>query len=168
MTDKEKKLVSGENLSSYEKAEIKSMLEDMANNIKSKEEISWINVELDEKILSLSGRVDELQTKEELNDFLNDLDTELAVLKEYQAFKELLAKLEQKVDNLRKKVIWNTKKELWNFAQKICFDTKDPNVLYQMADIWRKNAVKEIEQWIVVKLAQRDDWIGRLAKKALW
>jgi hypothetical protein len=105
MSDKEKKLISNENLSQNDKEEVKSMLEEIASNIKSKEEVSGNDIKLDEKLLLLSGKVDKIQTKEELNDFLNEVDVELAVLKEYQAFKELLAKLEKRVDELRKKVV---------------------------------------------------------------
>jgi len=168
MSDKEKKLISEENLSNNEKAEIKSMLEDIANSIKVKEEICAINTEVDDSILDLSKKVDSLETKKDLNDFLNSLDKELAVLIEYQEFRELLFELDRKIDVLRKKVVWNVKNELKQLAQNIRVDTKDSKVLKEMADRWRENAANEIEQWIVAKLAQRDDWIGRLAKKALW
>ena len=161
MLEKEK-LVSNE-----QKDELKDLLEDLASSIKSKEEVSGIDTEVDEKILALSSQIESLKTQNEFEWLLNEVKEELQVLKEYKAFKELLTKLEKKVDQLTQKVTSSTKKQIQSFAKREGLILDNPKLAKKLANEWRSKAASEIEKGIVAKLAERDDWIWKLAKKAL-
>jgi len=156
-------------LSMHQKKDLKDLLEDLSSQIKSREEVNWVNTPVDEKLLKMSKKVDTLLTEKEAKEFLDDVKEELAVLREYQNFEELLWKLERKVDKLRETFTHKIKKEIANLQKEILDGNNlTPEQMLVKARLWRKTAANEIEKWIVAKLAQREDWIWRLAKKALW
>jgi len=155
-------------LSNEQKDDLKGLLEDLSWQIKSKEEVAWIDVSVDEKLLKMSQKIDTLLTEKEAKDFLDDVKEELAVLREYQNFKELLWKLERKVDEIEKQYTSKVKTKIADL-QKEVLDKNNltPKQMKELARQGRKNAANEISDWIVAKLAQREDWIGKIAKKAL-
>jgi hypothetical protein len=166
MSDKN---IENEILSPEEKQDIKALLEDFSSQIKSKEETSWIDTNLDEKLASISAKIDKLETKTEAEQLLSNLENELSVLKEYNELKDLLQKFERKLEEEKQKYSISYKKELSSLKKQV-MQNKVPSTveeIKQAANEWRKKASAQIEKWIVAKLAQRDDWIGKIARKAL-
>jgi chromatin segregation and condensation protein Rec8/ScpA/Scc1 (kleisin family) len=119
--------------------------------------------------MELSDKMDWINTIDDAKKLLEDVEKEIAALKEYKQFKELLSTLEEKVEELRKKYTQPFKKELADLQKKVVTDSNiSPEQIKKQAKIWRENAKKEIEEWIVAKLAQWNGWIARIAQKALW
>ena len=164
MTDREKLL------SNEQKDDLRDLLWKISEQIKAKEEVKHIETGVDEKLLKISKKIDNLTTKQEAKNFLDEVKEELAVLKEYQAFKELLWNLERKVDEIKEQYTKKVKDKIAQFKQQEWLpdlNNLTPEQMVKLADKWRKNAANEISDWVVTKLAQRDDWIGKIAKKAL-
>jgi len=164
MTDREKLL------SNEQKDDLRDLLWKISEQIKAKEEVKHIETGVDEKLLKISKKIDNLTTKQEAKNFLDEVKEELAVLKEYQAFKELLWNLERKVDEIKEQYTKKVKDKIAQFKQQEWLpdlNNLTPEQMVKLADKWRKNAANEISDWIVAKLAQREDWIGKIAKKAL-
>ncbi len=155
-----------EKITQQDKNDFKKLLEDMALSIKKEEKSSNKTTEVDENILKLSSKIESISTQKEASDFLNEIQDELWALKEYSEFKNILSSLEKKVDELKDKYSQNIKSKLTDL-QKDIFDNNNltKEQLLKKADEWRKQASSNIKNWIVSKLAQRDDWIWRLAKK---
>jgi len=154
-------------ITNEDKENFKKLLEDMALSIKNEEKSSDKITEVDKNISKLSLKVENLSTKEEANDLLNEIQDELWVLKEYSEFKNILLSLEKKVDELKNKYSQSVKNKLTKLEEHIIDKnnlTKEQ--LLAKAKEWRTKASNNIGKWIVSKLEQRDDWIWRLAKKA--
>ncbi len=156
-----------EKITQQEKNDFKKLLEDMASSIRNEEKLSNKTTEVDENILKLSSKIESLSTQKEASDFLNEIQCELWALKEYSEFKNILSDLEKKVDELKDKYSQNVKTKLTDL-QKDIFDKNNltKEQLLIKANEWRQKSAKKIWEWIVSKLAQRDDWIWKLAKKA--
>ena len=156
-----------EKITQQEKNDFKKLLEDMASSIRNEEKLSNKTTEVDENILKLSSKIESLSTQKEASDFLNEIQSELWALKEYSEFKNILSDLEKKVDELKDKYSQNVKTKLTDL-QKDIFDKNNltKEQLLIKANEWRQKSAKKIWEWIVSKLAQRDDWIWKLAKKA--
>ena len=143
---------------------LKKLLEDMALSIKKEEnlseKLSHETTDVDEKIWKLSSKIESLSTQKEASDFLNEIQSELWALKEY-------SELEKKVDELKDKYSQNVKTKL-TYLQKDIFDknnlTKEQLLIKSIK--WRKKSAEKIWEWIVSKLAQRNDWIWKIARKA--
>jgi thermostable 8-oxoguanine DNA glycosylase len=166
MSDKN---IENEILSPEEKQDIKALLEDFSSQIKSKEETSWIDTNLDEKLANISAKVDKLETKSEAEQLLDGLKKELSVLNEHNELKDLLRRFELKLEEEKQKYLRSYKDEFSSLKNQVIKNKlpSTPEEIKQVANEGRKNALAQIEKWIVAKLAQRDDWIGKLARKAL-
>jgi len=151
-------------LSQEQKSNLKDLLNELAWQIKAKEEISGVDTKVDDKILSLSAKVENLETESDANELLNELKDDLVVLKEYNQFKEILKKLEAQVEKIKSQYTQKTKKELSSLEKQINPENLTPEQLKKLADKWRKQAAKNV-WWIVTELAKRDDWIWKLAQK---
>ena len=164
MTNNKEKLFSKE-----QKQDFSDLLIDLAKDIKQAEQKEWISTEVDEKLAELSNKMEWINTIEDAKKLLEDVEKELAALKEYKQFKELLTTLEEKVEDLRKKYTTPFKKELNDLQKSVISDSNiSPEQIKKQAKIWREKASNEIEKWIVAKLAQWNGWIARIAQKALW
>jgi len=154
-------------ITQQEKDDFKKLLDDMAQSIKKEEKLSNQTVQIDENILKLSSKIETLSTQKEASDFLDEIQDELWALKEYSEFKNILSDLEKKVDELKDKYSQNVKNKLTDLEKDI-FDKNNltKEQLLKKAAEWRKQASNKIKNWIISKLAQRDDWIWKLAKKA--
>ena len=154
-------------ITQQEKDDFKKLLDDMAQSIKKEEKLSNQTVQIDENILKLSSKIETLSTQKEASDFLDEIQDELWALKEYSEFKNILSDLEKKVDDLKDKYSQNVKNKLTDLEKDI-FDKNNltKEQLLKKAAEWRKQASNKIKNWIISKLAQRDDWIWKLAKKA--
>ncbi len=154
------------------KQSIKDLLNNMAEQISNKEQKSGNFTEIDESLQKLYSEIDWVKTEEQLKDFLSDVKDELDSLKlntEYKEYKDMLDDLENELEILQKDEIENFKKQIAQ-VQKNIADAKKltPKQLIEKAKEGRQKASDSIEKWIVAKLAQRNDWIGKLAKKAMW
>lgn len=151
-----------EKLTPEQKNEIKQLLNEFA------QEISDLNNDnIKSSLDHLKEEVSDLNFKN-VKDFLDDFKAELNILKEYTEYKNIVTKLEQKIDKIEKEIINPTKDELANL-QKHIRQTKDienlsPEEIKKLAQEGRKKHSQEITG-IVEKLAQRDDWIGKIARK---
>ena len=160
-----------------EKNKVRSLLENMANEIKAKEETNWNDTKIDDMLLEFSQNAEKITTKEELDSFLNKISEQIAekeisdelAKEEYQQFKELLRKLDEELEQIKKTHIQKTQKKLSNL-QKWILDANNltPAQLKALAKKWREKAANSIDEWIVSKLAERDDWIWTIARKASW
>ena len=155
-------------LSKESKQDFSDLLIDLAKNIKQAEKKEWINTEIEEKLAKLSNKMEWISTIEDAKELLEDVEKELATLKEYKQFKELLATLKEKVEDLRKKYTKPFKKELNDLQQSVISESNiSPEQIKKQAKKWRELASKKIEDWIVVKLAQWTGLIARIAKASL-
>jgi len=154
-------------ITQQEKADFKKLLDDMAQSIKKEEKLSNKTIQVDENIKKLSSKIESLSTQKEASDFLNEIQDELWALKEYSEFKNVLSDLEKKVEELKDKYSKNIKSKLTDLEKDI-FDKNNltKEQLLKKANEGRQKASNKIKNWIISKLAQRDDWIWRLAKKA--
>ena len=156
-------------LSEEQKQDFSDLLNDLAKYIKQAEQQEWINTEVDEKLAELSNKMKWINTIKEAKKLLENVEKELAALKDYKQFKELLTTLEEKVEVLRRKYTTLLKKELNNLQQLVVSESNiSPDQIRKQAEKWRKKASNKIEKWIVAKLAQWNGWIAHIAQKALW
>ena len=133
-----------EKLTPEQKNEIKQLLNEFA------QEISDLNNDnIKSSLDHLKEEVSDLNSKN-VKDFLDDFKAELNILKEYTEYKNIVTKLEQKIDKIEKEIINPTKDELASL-QKHIRQTKD---------------IENLSPEEIKKLAQRDDLIGQIARKA--
>jgi alpha-D-ribose 1-methylphosphonate 5-triphosphate diphosphatase PhnM len=156
-----------EKITEQEKNDFKELLTELSFNIKIIEKKEWKTTEVDEHLMDLSMKIENINTTEQANDFLNEIQLELSALKDYSEFKNILSSLEKKVDELKNKYAQYTKKELNNLQQTVLDKSKlTKEQIILKANIWRKKASSKIKNGIVAKLAQRNDWIWKIAQKA--
>ena len=102
-----------EKLTPGQKNEIKQLLNEFA------EEISEIeDKKIKEGLNKLKLEVADIN-KNNVKDFLKDFKAELNVLKEYTEYKNIIAKLEEKLNKIEKEVVNPTKDELANLQKKV-------------------------------------------------
>lgn len=153
-----------ERLTPEQKNDLKQLLDEF-----SKEISELNNQEIKSKLDNLKSEIPGLNQKN-IKDFLNDVKAELNILKDYAEYKNIVGQLESKIEEIEKEILNPTKDELSKLQQNIRkvqnIENLSPEEIKKIADSNRKKHAKYIEG-IVEKLAQRNDWIGKIAKKAM-
>ena len=154
-----------EKLTPEQKNDLKQLLDEF-----SKEISELNNQEIKNKLDNLKSEIPGLN-QENIKDFLKNVKAELNILKDYAEYKNIVGQLESKIEEIEKEILNPTKDELSKLQQNIKkihnIEDLSPEEIKNIADINRKKHAKHIE-WIVEKLAQRNDWIWKIAKKAMW
>jgi len=148
------------------KNEYKKLLSELSQSIKKTKQSISIKIDVDEKVWKLSWKIDELETQQQANDFLNDVKEELQVLKEYTEYKDLFELLEKKVEFFQKQIKKDTKNQLWELQQQI-FENKKPTNIVSKASEWRKIHAEFIS-WIVDSLVKKWGFLWYFARLANW